>query len=52
MDNKDKEKWEIDVEEEYNKMKKYNVWTPIKLKDVIAKENIFASTWAMKKKTS
>ena len=30
---KHKEKWEISVEEEYKKMKKYNVWNPIKLRD-------------------
>ena len=49
---KDKEKWEIYVEEEYKKFNKYNVWTPIKLEDLPDMANILTSTLAMKKKSS
>ena len=33
-------------------MEKYNVWTPINFKYVPVKDNIFTSTWAMKKISS
>ena len=49
---KDKEKWDIAVEEDYKKMKKYNVCTPIKLKDVPAESKILTYTWDIKKKIS
>ena len=52
MATKDIEKWEIAVEEEYKKINKYNVWTPIKWKDVPSEAKILTSTWAMKKKSS
>ena len=52
MTTKDKENWEISVEEEYNKINKSNVWNPIKLKDVPSEANILTSTCAMKKKAS
>ena len=49
---KDKENWEISVEEDYNKINESNVWNPIKLKDVPSKANILTPTCAMKKKAS
>ena len=52
MDTKDKEKWGVYVEEDYNKMKKYNFWTSIKFKDVSAEANVLTSTWSMDKKFS
>ena len=52
MATKDKEKWVIYVEEEYNKIKTYNVWAPIKLKGVPDEANMLTSTWDMKKKSS
>ena len=52
MTTKDKENWEISVEEEYNKINKSNVWNPIKLKDVPSEAKILTSTCAMNKKAS
>ena len=49
---KDKEKWDIAVEEDNKNMKKYNVCTPIKLKDMPAEAKILKYTWDKKKKTS
>ena len=34
------------------KMKKYNFWTPIKLKGVSAEAKMLTSTWYIKKKSS
>jgi len=33
-------------------MKKYNVWTPVKLKDVPTDAKVLSSTWSMKKKAN
>ena len=52
MTTKDKENWEISVEEEYDKINKSNVWNPIKLKDVPPEANILTPTYATKKKAS
>ena len=52
MTTKDKENWEIYVEEYYNKINKYNIWNPIKLIDVTSETNILTPTCAMKKEAS
>ena len=52
MTTKDKENWEIYVEEEYNKINKSNVCNPIKLKDVPSKAKILTPTRDMNNKAS
>ena len=52
MTTKDKENWQISVEEQYNKINKSNVWKPIKLKDVPPEAKILTPNCAMKKKSS
>jgi hypothetical protein len=52
MATKDKDEWDAAVAEEHRKMKNYNVWTPIKLRDVPPESKILTSTWAMKKKAN
>ena len=43
MTTKDKENWDISVEEEYNKINKSNVWNPIELKDFPSEAKILHS---------
>ena len=52
MRSRDREEWKKAVEEEHNNMKKYNVWTPVQIKDVPTNAKILTSTWAMKKKAN
>jgi hypothetical protein len=52
MQTKDKEGWMESVEQEWNRFKKYNVWTPIKREDVPDNAKFVTTTWAMKKKSN
>ena len=52
MTTKDKENWEISVEEENNKINKSNVCNPIKMKDVPSKVNILTPNCDMNNKAS
>ena len=60
MKSRDRGEWKKAVEEEHNNMKKYNVWTPVPIKDVPSvpikdvpsDAKILTSTWAMKKKAN
>ena len=52
MTTRDKENWEIYVEEYYNKINKYNIWNPIKLKDVKSEAKLLTPNCVMKKKAS
>lgn len=52
MNTKDKEGWIKAVEEEWNKMKEYNVFEKIPRKDLPKGTKILTTTWAMKKKAS
>ena len=50
MDTNDKYDQESAVEEEHNKIEKYDVWAPQKIQDLTTDAKIITSTWAMKKK--
>ena len=44
--------WKKAAEEEYDRMVKHNVWTPVPRADVPEGSKIITSTWAMKKKAN
>ena len=48
MKTKDRKKWEISVEEEHERMKKYKVWILVKMHHLPNKENFLTSAWAIK----
>ena len=48
----DKEGWRVSSEDERKKMRKYDVWMPRKLHDLLYDAKIIISTCSMKKKTN
>lgn len=52
MKSKDREKWEQAIEEEYNKMKKHQVFEPIPMESVPQEAIIMAVKWIMKRKAN
>ena len=52
MESNDRAYWENAADEEHDKMQKFTVWTPRKLRSLPPDAKIITSTWAMKKKAS
>ena len=49
MQTEDKKKWEVAVEEEYNRMLKHGVFKPVAINNLPLGTKPITSTWAMKK---
>jgi Reverse transcriptase (RNA-dependent DNA polymerase) len=52
MKSPDKDKWLAAVEEEYQRLIKHNVWTPVDKSTISKDDKVMTTTWAMKKKAN